>query len=305
MSRNLALILVGASGICWASSGVAAQDFFNHSPKNPFELTNLRMCGASLLMLAMLFFSGKLNLPLARMNRKPKLWLYLLIYGIIGIVMVQFTYFQAISEGGAAATTVILSATPAMVVIWESFWNKKLPSKIEIAAVIFAIVGVFLLVTGGDPTKILVPLSCVFWSLTSGASFAFSMIFGKVLFAEKINPAFMTTFGMLIGGILTFFMIDDFDLTPFFESEVIFNVAWIVILGTAIAFFIFNAGLKYLTPEESALTELTEPVAAVVISYFIFGAAFDLVEYCGMILVLMAILSPILLKSKKQPREGG
>lgn len=299
MNKNLALILVGASGICWASSGVAAQDFFNNSPKNPFELTNFRMLSAGILMLAILFFGGKLKTSISRLNRKPKLWLYLLIYGIIGIVMVQFTYFQAISIGGAAATTVILSATPAMVVIWDSFWNKKFPTKIEIAAVILAIVGVFLLVTGGDPTKILVPLSCVFWSLSSGASFAFSMIFGKVLFAEKINPAFMTTFGMLIGGLLTFLMTDNFDLTPFFEREVILNVAWIVVFGTAIAFFIFNAGLKYLTPEESALTELTEPVAAVVLSYFAFGAAFDLIEYCGMFLVLSAIISPVLLKSKR------
>lgn len=299
MSKNLALILVGASGICWASSGIAAQDFFNHSPKNPFELTNLRMCGASLLMLIILFLSGKFLPAARRLNRKPKLWLYLFIYGLIGIVMVQFTYFQAISIGGAAATTVILSATPAMVVIWESIYNKKFPAKIEIAAVIFAIVGVFLLVTGGDPTKILVPLSCVFWSLASGASFAFSMIFGKVLFAEKIEPAFMTTLGMFEGGLITFLLIDNFNLTPFFEREVIFNVAWIIIFGTAIAFFIFNAGLKYLTPEESALTELTEPVSAVVFSYFIFGATFDLIEYCGIVLVLLAIISPIFAKKFK------
>ncbi len=296
MSRNLALILVGLSGICWASSGVAAQDFFSRSTKTAMELTNIRMCGAGFLMFGILFLSGKLKWSVARMNRKPKLWLYLLIYGIIGIVMVQFTYFKAISIGGAAATTVILSATPAMVVIWESFYNRKFPARIEIFAVILAIFGVFLLVTGGDISKILVPLPCVFWSLASGASFAFSMFFGKVLFAEKINPAFMTTFGMLVGGLLTFAMIENFELTPFFERDVIFNVAWIIIFGTAIAFFIFNAGLKHLTPEESALTELTEPVAAVVISYFVFGAAFDFIEYCGIILVLMAVVSPIFIK---------
>lgn len=296
MNRNLALILVGASGICWASSGVAAQDFFNHSTKNVMELTNIRMVGAGILMFLILFLRGKLKLPVARMNRRPKLWIYLFIYGLIGIVMVQFTYFKAISIGGAAATTVILSATPAMVVIWESLYNRKLPTRIEILAVLLAIFGVFLLVTGGDVSKILVPLACVFWSLTSGASFAFSMFFGKVLFAEKINPAFLTMAGMLIGGVLTFLLTDNFELTPFFEREVIFNVAWIIIFGTAIAFFIFNAGLKYLTPEESALTELTEPVAAVVLSYFVFGATFNFIEYCGMVLVLMAVVSPIFIK---------
>lgn len=296
MGRNLALILVGLSGIFWASSGVAVQDFFTHSTKSTLELTNIRMCGAGLLMLVILFLQGKIKRSAARMNRKPKLWLYLFIYGLIGIVMVQFTYFQAISIGGAAATTVILAATPAMVVIWESLYNRKFPAKIEIAAVIFAIIGVFLLVTGGDPAKILVPLPCVFWSLSSGAAFAFSMIFGKVLIAEKIDPAFMTTFGMLTGGLITFLLVENFELTPFFEREVIFNVAWIIIFGTAIAFFIFNAGLKYLTPEETSLMEMTEPTSSVVISYFAFGTAFGLIESLGIILVFLAILSPVLIK---------
>ncbi len=296
MSRNFALILVGMAGVCWASSGVAVQDFFSHSTKNTMELTNIRMCGAGFLMLVILFLRGKFKLSAARMNRKPKLWLYLFIYGLIGIVMVQFTYFQAISIGGAAATTVILSATPAMVVIWESLWNKKLPKKIEVAAVILAIVGVFLLVTGGDISKILIPLSCVFWSLASGASFAFSMIFGKVLFAERINPAFMTSVGMFTGGLITFTLINDYSWTPFFTRETIFDVAWIIIFGTVIAFLIFNAGLKHLTPEETALTGLTEPVSSVIISYFVFGTTFGLIESFGIVLVLLAVLSPILIK---------
>ncbi len=296
MSRNLALILVGMSGICWASSGIAAQDFFSRSEKIPLELTNIRMCIAGFLMLLMLLATKKFKWSAARLNRKPKLWLYLFVYGLIGIVMVQFSYFQAISTGGAAATTVILSATPAMVVIWESFYNRKFPARIEILAVILAIVGVFFLVTGGDPTKILVPLPCVFWSLTSGASFAFSMIFGKVLFKEKINPAFVTSVGMFGGGLVTFLLIDNFDWTPFFYSDVIFNVGWIIIFGTVIAFWIFNEGLKYLTPEESALVEMTEPVSSVVLSYFVFGTVFGWIESFGIILVLLAVISPALKK---------
>lgn len=296
MSRNLALVLVGMSGICWASSGIAAQDFFSRSIKIPLELTNIRMCIAGFLMLIMLLVAKKFKWSAARLNRNPKLWLYLFLYGLIGIVMVQFSYFQAISKGGAAATTVILSATPAMVVIWESLYNKKFPARIEILAVILAIVGVFFLVTGGDPTKILVPLPCVFWSLTSGASFAFSMIFGKVLFAEKINPAFVTSVGMFGGGLVTFLLIDNFDWMPFFESDVILNVGWIIIFGTVIAFWIFNEGLKYLTPEESALVEMTEPVSSVVLSYFVFGTIFGRIELLGIILVLFAVISPVLKK---------
>ena len=297
MNRNLAMVLVGLAGVCWASSGVAVQDFFSRSTKSPMELTNIRMCAAGFLMLIILFLRGKFLKSFVRLKMKPHLLIHLALYGFIGVVMVQFTYFQAISIGGAAATTVILSATPAMVVIWDSIYKKKFPRRAEILAVIFAMLGVFLLVTGGNPTKLLVPLPCILWSLSSGAVFAFSMIFGKHLFAEKIDPMFMTSVGMFFGGLTTFLMIEDRSWAGFLKAEVFFNVAWIIIFGTAIAFLIFNAGLKFLTAEEAAITSTTEPASSVVISYFVFGTAFGLIESVGIILVLLAIISPVILKN--------
>ena len=296
MNRNLAMILVGLAGVCWASSGVAVQDFFSHSTKSPMELTNVRMCSAGFLMLVILFLRGKFLKSFVRLKMKPHLLIHLALYGFIGVVMVQFTYFKAISIGGAAATTVILSATPAMVVIWDAIYQKKFPRRAEILAVIFAMLGVFLLVTGGNPTKLLVPLACVVWSLSSGAAFAFSMFFGKHLFAEKIDPMFMTSTGMFFGGLTTFLLIDDKSWAGFFKTEVIFDVGWIVIFGTAVAFLIFNAGLKFLSAEEAAITSTTEPASSVVISYFVFGTAFGLIESIGIILVLLAIISPVVFR---------
>ena len=296
MNRNLAMILVGLAGVCWASSGVAVQDFFSHSTKSPMELTNVRMCSAGFLMLVILFLRGKFLKSFVRLKMKPHLLIHLALYGFIGVVVVQFTYFKAISIGGAAATTEILSATPAMVVIWDAIYQKKFPRRAEILAVIFAMLGVFLLVTGGNPTKLLVPLACVVWSLSSGAAFAFSMFFGKHLFAEKIDPMFMTSTGMFFGGLTTFLLIDDKSWAGFFKTEVIFDVGWIVVFGTAVAFLIFNAGLKFLSAEEAAITSTTEPASSVVISYFVFGTAFGLIESIGIILVLLAIISPVVLK---------
>ena len=293
MNKNLALIFVGLSGILWASSGVAVQDFFANSPKSPMELTNIRMCGAGFIMMIIIFLSGKFKLSAAILNRHKKLWLDVFIYGLIGVVMVQFTYFKAISIGGAAPTTVILSATPAMVVIWHTLYRRQLPKRAEVFAVAMAIIGVFLLVTGGDPTKILVPLDCVFWSLASGAAFAFSAIFPKKLFKLRIDPLFLTSVGMFTGGLTTFLLIDDWNWQPFFQADVFLNVAWIIIFGTVIAFMSFNAGLKFVTSEEATVTALTEPVASVVISYFVFGATFGLIESIGIILVFIAILTPV------------
>ena len=296
MSKTLALIVVGLAGIFWASSGVAVQDFFAHSTKSAMELTNIRMCTAGAILILIASRRKNFRLSFRLLNRHPRLWLDLVIYGIIGVMFMQFTYFQAISIGGAAATTVICYACPAMVVMWESFYNRRLPKRGEVIAVILAMSGVFLLVTGGNPTKLLVPIGCVVWSLLSGAAFAFSAIFPKHLFAKKIDPYFLTGAGMFIGGLSTFAVIDDSNWMPFLNSDVLFDVSWIIIFGTIAAFQCFNAGLKFLTPEEASITATTEPAASVIISWIIFGTAFGLVESIGIILVILAIVAPSIIK---------
>ena len=296
MSRGLALIFVGAAGIFWASSGVAVQDFFLHSEKSAMELTNIRMCLAGAILILLSMRRKNFFISIGILKRRPRLWLDVIIYGIIGIMFMQFTYFQGISIGGAAATTVICYACPAMVVMWESFYHKKFPKRGEIIAVVLAMSGVFLLLTGGNSTKLLVPLGCVIWSLLSGAAFAFSAIFPKHLFAKKIDPYFLTGVGMFIGGLTTFALIENWNWLPFFEAEVLFDVSWIIIFGTVAAFLSFNAGLRFLTPEEASITATTEPAASVIISWIIFGTAFGIVESFGIILVLLAIVMPSIIK---------
>ena len=260
------------------------------------ELTNIRMCLAGAILILLSTRRKKFFISIGILKRRPRLWLDVIIYGIIGVMFMQFTYFQGISIGGAAATTVICYACPAMVVMWESFYHKKLPKRGEVIAVVLAMSGVFLLVTGGNPTKLLVPLGCVIWSLLSGAAFAFSAIFPKHLFAKKIDPYFLTGVGMFIGGLSTFALIDEKNWLPFFKSEVIFDVSWIIIFGTVAAFLSFNAGLRFLTPEEASITATTEPAASVIISWIIFGTVFGIVESFGIILVLLAIVMPSIIK---------
>ena len=293
MNRNLAIIIVAAAGAMWASSGVAVQDFFAHSDKSAIDLTNVRMICAGFLLLVIAVIRKKFKRSLVILKKHRRLWLDTAFYGIAGIVLMQFTYFQAISIGGAAATYVITYACPAMVVIFDSMYYRRLPQRSEVIAVIIAMTGVFLLVTGGQLDTLLVPIECVLWSLASGAFFAFSAIFPKHLFAAKVDAYFLTSVSMIIGGIFSFLLVDEINWLPFFESDVIFDVGWIIIIGTVLAFLLFNAGLIYLTPEEASITVTVEPVASVIISYFVFGTTFGLIESIGILLVITAIIIPI------------
>ena len=297
MNRILALILVGVAGVMWASSGVAVQDLFSHSNRSAMDLTNIRMILAGLILFVITYFKSGMKLNFSIFIEKPHLLLETALYGIIGIALMLFTYFHAISFGGAAATTVIIYACPAMVVIFDSIYYKRWPSRGEVIAVILAMSGVLLLVTGGNLSKLMVPLPCILWSLLSGTFLAFSAIFPKHLFATRVDQYFLTSIGMLIGGLFTFIFIDELNWMSFFEAEIIFDMFWIIIIGTVISFLLFNAALIYLTPEEASVTATTEPIASVIISYFVFGTTFGLIESIGIILVILAIITPIFIHS--------
>ena len=292
----MALLSVAMAGVFWASGGVAVQDFFAHTTKTAMELTNIRMTSAGLIMLVIAWRLGVLKNSVAILNQHPRRWLDTAIYGVIGVVIMQFTYFKGIETGGAAPATVIQYACPAFVVIWQSLYNRRLPKLGEVIAVVLAMIGVLLLVTGGDFSKMLVPLECIAWSLTSGAAFAFSTIYPKHLFAMKIDQYSLTGLGMIIGGLATFTLIDNADWTSFLDPAICFDVIWIILIATVGAFLCFNVGLKYVTPEEASVTATTEPAASVVISFFVFGTVFGSIELIGIALVIVAILCPTFIR---------
>ena len=284
MSRTFALIVVAITGVLWASGGIAVQDFFAHSSKSAFDLTNIRLNVAGLILLLVSLYTGGLQRSLSIIKSRPKLLIDLIIYGLAGIGLVQLTYFAGIAIGGAVATTVIQYSCPTFVILWNSFYYKRFPKLGELLAVIFATVGVILLVTGGNLDVLIVPLACVIWSLISGASFAFSSIYPKHLFIAKIDQYFLTGIGMLIGGIFSFLIVDELNWLAFLKPDVIFDFVWIIIFGTVMPFLFYNIGLNYLTAEEASVTATIEPVASVVIAYIIFGTSFGIVESIGICL---------------------
>ena len=156
-----------------------------------------------------------------------------------------------------------------------------------------ATLGIFLLVTGGDTEKLLVPLACLLWGLLSSACFAFAAIYPRHLLLE-FDPYFLLAMGLLIGGAGSSFFVGTLDWRPFFAPEVVFDIGFIVVCGTALAFVLFNAGLLYLSPEQATVTATIEPAASVLLASVLFGTRFGAAELLGVGMVLAAILMPVL-----------
>lgn len=171
--------------------------------------------------------------------------------------------------------------------------KKKVPGMGDMFAVVLAVGGVFLLATGGDPRTLSVPAECIYYSVLSAVFYAFCSIYPKQLMMTLDN-SFLLMFGMLFGGIMGYMVDPVTDLGTFFHDDVLFDMFMIIICGTVIAFICYNAGLAWLTEEQTSVTATVEPAVSVIASYFLFGTTFGLFEGTGIIMVLLAILMPVM-----------
>ena len=296
MSHLSAVLLVLLAGTMWAASGTAAQHFYTQSEHIPLELTQVRLFLSSGLFFLLAWWSGGLRRGVRSLRKNPRLLLQLAIHGIVGIMIVQFTYFMGIAEGDAAATTVIGYTSPAMMILYFSVRYRRLPSAVEAGTVIVAVAGVFLLVTGGDIGRLSVPMACIVWSLLSGVTFTFAMIYPLHLL-RLFDRFFLLAVCMLIGAVSLLPITQVItEVGSFFTAGTWLDLFVIIGLGTVVAFFAFNLGLRWLSPEETAITATIEPVASVIFAWMIFDTHFVVMQIVGIVLVLAAILAPNVLR---------
>ena len=283
--------MVVCAGIMWAGSGIGAQNFFEHCSMNAMELTAFRMMAAGFILIGVTLWQGEMKPSLAILRKKPKLWIDIAIYAVVGLMLMHYTYFEAIAYGNAATATVILYSCPAMVICYNAIRHRKLPSRGEILTVILATGGTFLLVTGGDPSKLSVSFICVALSLFNGVVYSFASMYPKHIFLQ-VNKTFVLAVSMIIGAFACWIFEPHMNWLAFFDPEIFWGVAWIVVFGTVTAFLLYNTGLMYISPQQALITAASEPAASVILSCIIFHMSFVGLQVVGIAMVILAIMTP-------------
>lgn len=301
--NGLALFLCMTAGVCWAGSGVAAQHFFQHSPLSAMDLTVFRMLSTCAIMTIVTCAKGQWRRNWQVMKARPMLWGQFLFYGVVALMAMHYSYFEAIRLGNAAVVTVIQYTCPAIVICWVSFSQRKLPGRGPALAVVLAVLGTFLLVTGGRLDALSVPADCLAWAVFSAFTYATASVFPKHL-SGSIDNSFLLAWGMLFGAIPSWLFVPDLNFLDFFHADLLIDLFVIVILGTAVAFICYNAGLSRMSADQASITTTIEPVASVVMSYLLFGTVFSAVQAGGIAMIIAAIAMPAVLGRKKRAQAG-
>ncbi|GMA51687.1 hypothetical protein GCM10025857_30440 [Alicyclobacillus contaminans] len=179
------MVLVGST--LWGLSGTAAQQLFQADGFEPGWLVTVRMGVSGLLLLVMVGIQSGWR-RVFEIWQHPRDGVRVCIFGLFGLVGVQYTYFASIQLGNAATATFLQYLAPAVILMSEAVRRRTWPSGKERAALGLALVGTFLLVTNGSLRTMVVPPGAVIWGLLSAVALAFYTLYPGRLMSEWGPP---------------------------------------------------------------------------------------------------------------------
>ena len=286
-NRLKGIVLVLIAAIFWGVSGTVSQYLFQDLLISTEWLTTVRLLSAGVLLTFIAYFrEGTRVFDIWRQKADV---VALLIFGVIGMIGVQYTYLAAIKHGNAATATVLQYLGPALVTSYFILKGKRLPSKKEIMAVSLSILGTFLLVTHGNIQSLSISKLAIFWGLLSALGLAFYTI-QPINLLKRWGSTIVIGWGMIIGGLVFSFVQAPWQFEGQWYFSTNFAFLFIVICGTVIGFYCYLESLKYLSPSETSLLATTEPLSAVITSVIFLNVAFGWIDWVGTVLILLTIV---------------
>lgn len=118
------------AAIFWGVSGTFGQFLFEQRHINVEWLVTVRLLFSAILLLVFSLINKQKDLWLIWRNKRDVF--QLLLFSLLGMMAVQYTYFAAIKYSNAATATVLQYSGPVMIAVYLAFKNKKIQDLLNI-----------------------------------------------------------------------------------------------------------------------------------------------------------------------------
>lgn len=292
-NRTKGLIFVTLAPALWGCSATVVQYLFAKGISAEW-LVNVRLVFAGLFILGYAFLSkGKQTFAVWK-NRQSAV--HQLIFSIFGMLAIQLTYFMAIAQSNSATATVLQFTNAVMISVVLAIRYRTWPRRVELISLIMAVVGVVLLVTSGNFTRLNVSPAGLIWGLLSAvAAVSYTLVPTKLIHEFGALP--VVGWAMLIGGIAYNFYLPMWNGVPKLTPFLILVILVVILFGTMIPYLLFLQGLSYVNPATASMLGAMEPLSAAVLTVTVLHTPLGLAEVLGMILVL----GTVFIQSMDQP----
>lgn len=282
---GIILTLLGAT--LWGVSGTSVQFVGNFRNMNLEWLLTMRLITAGLL--TVLYGWIRQGNAIFNVFRNWRDTLGLIIFGVFGMALCQYTYFRSIVIAGAGIATVLQYLAPSMIIIYLLVRYGKRPSTGEIISVILALAGTICLMGNNGFSFESFRSDVLFWGLLSAVGVAvYSVSPVRLLATYGTIP--IVGFGMLLSGLVAAALFQQPHSYATWDVWTMVGCFNVVFLGTIVSFNAYLEGVKRIGAVSGSILSSIEPISAAFFGWALLGNQFNWVGILGMAMIIATVI---------------
>ena len=281
---GMGLAIMGA--LFWGLSGTSVQFLENAKHLNVEWLLEVRLLLAGLLTILLAYMQD--GIRIFDIFKNPKDFGKLLIFGLLGIALAQYSYFKAIAISGVGVATVLQYVAPTLLIIYLFLRYFKKPTPAEFCCVLLALTGTICIVSQEGLDISTINGDALFWGLISAASICVYTL-QPIELLKKYSTTSIVGFAMFICGILSLAMFQQIDSEAIWDGMTWFGLFTIIILGTVVSFNAYIEGVRRIGAIQGSILSSLEPISAAIFGWALLGNGFTLVGIFGMFCIIATV----------------
>ena len=292
-------LLAGFAAACWATGGLTAKWLFSpldattrHWPVPPLGLTvdPIALSGARALVA---FAILAVSLTFVRRDALRVAWRdlpFFVVFGVLGLAMVHFTYFKTLSLTGVATAILLEYLAPVLVMgVSVTLPRREVlrgpcpwpsPSRWRDVRSSSGAIG------GGVRS---VPPAGVAWGLASAVFFALYTLMGKYA-ARRFSPWTLLTYGLGAAAIFWLLFVGPVKVVSLLlRPSTFLAVVFIAVVSTILPFVAYLTALHHIDATKATITATLEPALAGIGAFVVLHESLTGLQVLGGVLVVVAI----------------
>ena len=282
---GITLTLLGAT--LWGVSGTSVQFIGNFRNMNLEWLLTMRLITAGLL--TVLYGWIRQGNAIFNVFRNWRDTLGLVIFGVFGMALCQYTYFRSIVIAGAGIATVLQYLAPSMIIIYLLMRYGKRPSTGEIISVILALAGTICLMGNNGFSFESFRSDVLFWGLLSAVGVAVYSV-SPVRLVATYGTIPIVGFGMLLSGLVATVLFQQPHSCATWDVWTVVGCFNVVFLGTIVSFNAYLEGVKRIGAVSGSILSSIEPISAAFFGWALLGNQFNWVGILGMAMIIATVI---------------
>lgn len=214
---------------------------------------------------------------------------FFILSGVFGLAAIFVCYLSGIKYMSIAAITVLLYTNPIIVCLISAFLFNERIDTVKLLALLLTIAGCFFAVGAYNPEALNLNLIGTLLGFGSAIGMVIYSIYSKILLKSYSN--FTIYFWSFLFASIAIFLFNPISLIklislPLKAKFIVFLAAFVPTLMT---YGFYTMAVNEIGPSKAAITCTLEPAIAAIFSYFLFGEYLELIQWLGIIAVILGI----------------